>query len=734
MAACWPWISVPAHGETTSRPITAWPLIYHQADRDHAETDILWPVLRYERDKTWTRYALRPFLFSTESDPEKDYRKTSVLWPLGIYNHRGPELSLHIFPVYWYGRSPLSRYTVVFPIYWDGEGKGYAYFHLWPLFGVDHLGEGFTQYSTIFPLFRYGRDPISGELDLHAPWPIFNIHLKGDSLTHRLLPVYSFERDMNHSEGFVLPYFWRNTPTLAVRGIFPLWYSFRGAGLKTDLVVPIYFNRETPRDRLRLITPLYVSRWTPGTSLSTLIPVYLSYQRQDFGFKIGLPVYFSYLSGPFSFSSLFPLYYHSEDTQLQTSLTYYFPLYGIYQRGEAFSRHFILFPVFSKLEDEGLGLRAWDVIWPLFHYEISPTIFSVRALPFYWHTRTPRYGLTVGFPLYWSFTSRERLYWHLLPFYGVHRSEEGYMKRFVLGPLFIDTRDPQTNYSRQDFIFPIFSRIREGENKQSWLIPIYYHSSDPDSSLTLSVIPLPYVNLKAHDQEVFHLWPLYGRKVQRSYREHATVWPLFRYGRDPQNDVRMIHIPPFYHKKQRDDVFTTLYPLWWYHTTPSKTLHSTLFLHWYENDRASKVTRFSFLWYIPPEISLFKYQRHPDLVRHAVFPFYSYESNKSTDTLQWSFLWPAFSYRSQGEFGRQTEFLWKVASYERKDPETRDFRIFWRLIRNSRTKESSTIEFNPLYYYEFERGKGSYWAILGGLIGMETTEDQRRKMRLLWIF
>jgi hypothetical protein len=47
---------------------------------------------------------------------------------------------------------------------------------------------------------------------------------------------------------------------------------------------------------------------------------------------------------------------------------------------------------------------------------------------------------------------------------------------------------------------------------------------------------------------------------------------------------------------------------------------------------------------------------------------------------------------------------------------------------------NSTIEFNPFCYYEQEEGKGLYRAVLGGLIGVETTEDQRKKLRLSWIF
>lgn len=772
-AFLWQLIPPPAEAEEASRPITAWPLLYHRADADHAETDIIWPILRYEREKSWTRYALRPLLFSTESDPTKNYRKTSVIWPVSIYKRSGPELSFHIFPIYWYGISASSRYNVIFPIYWDGEGKDYSYFHLWPLFGLSHRGESFTEYSTAYPFFRYGRDTTSGEMDLHAPWPIVNIHTKADYRSHRVLPFYWYERGLDHSGGFVFPYYWSNTPSHRSRGVLPFWYSTRGPELKTDLVVPFYLNRETPkehlrfiaplyfsrktevshlntlvpvflnyetsRERLRLITPLYVSRRTEETRLSALIPVYLNYEheKQDFGLQIGLPFYLRYRSGPFTFSSFFPLYYHSEDTTLRTAFTYYFPLYGSYQRGDAVSRHFILFPLYSTLEDEELQLKAWDVVWPLFHYESSPSMLSVRALPFYWRTRTPEYGLTVGFPLYWSFASGENSYWHFLPLYGVHQKGDWYTKRFILGPLFIDTRDTHAGRSQQDILFPIFSRAHEGEKERSWLIPFYFHRSDPNSRLTLgslALLPPYYINSQRAEHDLFQVWPLYGRWQRGSYREYSTLWPLIRFGHDTDHDLSMTHLLLYYHKRERKNSFATLFPLWWHRSSPQTTLDSTLFLHWYEHDAKRDATRLSFVWLIPPKLSLIRYEGGPHIVKHSVFPLYSYEQDDETSALNWSFLWPLFSYNSQGEFVRETGFLWQVISYERKDAKTSDFRLLWRFIRSSKTATSSTFEFNPFYYHETEAGKGSYWAILGGLIGREATVDGNGKMRWLWIF
>ncbi len=87
-----------------------------------------------------------------------------------------------------------------------------------------------------------------------------------------------------------------------------------------------------------------------------------------------------------------------------------------------------------------------------------------------------------------------------------------------------------------------------------------------------------------------------------------------------------------------------------------------------------------------------------------------------------------------GESAWQASILRKLVSYEREDAEKSDFRFLWRLLRSTQTKDSFTFELNPLYYYEHQDGEGSYWTILGGLLGLETTADQTRKIRVLWIF
>jgi hypothetical protein len=280
-------------------------------------------------------------------------------------------------------------------------------------------------------------------------------------------------------------------------------------------------------------------------------------------------------------------------------------------------------------------------------------------------------------------------------------------------------------------VFPLYWSKAEGAKKRQLLIPVYYHREDEDSLFTFA--PL-YYHRKEPGTDTVYVWPFYRRHEEGTYLEHGVLYPFIRFGRDPVRDVELDHFLLYYHKRERTASFSTVFPLWWHKEDEYSRRDATILLHWYERDVNRDETNLSLLWLIPPKLSLFRYHREAGASHHRLFPLYSYSHDRERDAVRWSVLWFVLSHRSEGEFKQETAFLWKVISYEREDANTYDFRFLWRFIRKSQTATSSTFEFNPLYYHEEEEGKGSYWAILGGLIGMETTPDQRKKLRLFWIF
>jgi hypothetical protein len=1189
--------------DTLRHTIPAWPIVYYRTEGDVEKSDILFSLIYYERQKSRTRYELRLFLSSTEGDPEKDYRKTTLLLGLSTYTRTGPNLKFHLFPLYWYGRTPTSTYnrffplywyehtptsqyrfivplywsqsspethhTVLFPLYWQGGDSQHSYLYLWPLFGVDRRGDEFVRYSTLYPLFQYSLDRKRDETTINAFWPLYRLQFSPQGVSHYLLPLYWYRYGAGHSTGLVLSYYWNREPNRTSQAFLPLWYRLRGERESTDLLLPLYLShaegdarflmvtpfylqQTTPTSQLRIafpvyldaingesrfqmITPLYLQQSTPTSGLRIVLPLYLSrfeenstfrmitplyyqsrsvdsrfdlllplfaryhapnssllfiapswlstadehshfsmllplflqshaddgsrfflsplyissitphnsthmvlpvyydfrsdqsatrmilplylsvrseqnhlqlitplffhYRTADSLLQLGLPLYLHYAAGPSSFTTLFPLYFHSRDDTQHSSTTYYFPVYGHYQRGDTVSRHFLLFPIYSQLRDEGLELRAWDLLWPLWHYETTPTTSAFRFLPLVWHTRTPDSSTTIGFPLYWSFATGDQRSWYLFPIYGARTRGDWYARRFILGPTIMQTRDDRTDYRRWDFLFGLSSFMRQGATTRDWIFPLYYHRQDAASRTTIGfplywsfregdrlsfhLIPLygarsigdrytrryvlgplfihthdadrslsridllfPLVRwetgkdsasawflplfyhrrdptaettigfplywsfrkgdrlsfhlipffgvttvgdrysrryvlgplfIQTHDADrslsridllfplvrwetgkdsasawflplfyhrrdpasettigfplywsfrdgdrlSFHLIPFYGvttigdrytrryvlgplfiqthdadRSLSRidllfplirwetgkdsasawflplfyhrrdpaseatigfplywslasgndssvvvfpiyaqfqhgSYREYAPLWPLFRFGGDPETGTTLVQALLYYHRQQEDNSVTTLFPFWWHISTPRVTKDTALLFHQYEHDNDTQTSRLSLLGIGP--LSLAQFEWSPTVHKQMIFPIYQYEHNDQTDQLNWSLLWLVFSYSSRGDMAQKSAFLWQLFTYERKDAQTTDARLFYLFMRHKKTATSSLFEINPFFHIETDKEKGSYWAILGGFIGRETTPDGHSRMQWLWV-
>ena len=681
-------LSLPFGGPTTlcaeesqaSYPLSAWPFVYHQTQKDRGETDVLWPFYRHEWRGTWERYAIRPLIYSTESDPSQDFTKTSVLWPLNIYERSGDKIAMNL-TLYWYRNDPDHSYNIFFPVYWDGRGKDYSYFHLWPLYGEEHRAS-YTEYSTLYPFFRYGEDPGKDEVNLDLFWPFLNYQASPDYVSHRALPLYWYEKGPDTTGGFVFPYYWRNTPAYRAKGVVPLWYSSRGEDLATDVVFPLYYNRETKDTQLQLAFPLY-GRWKSAeTSLRTFFPLYLDYRQKDFGLKVGLPVYLDYRDPPASFTTVFPFYYRAVNASLPSEFTYYFPVYGMYRVGETYRRNLLFMPLYSQYRDEATQLAGWDVLWPMLNYESGPDRQSMRVFPLFWYTRSPEVKMTMGLPFYFSYEGPGSSYFHIIPFYGVNRKGSSFEQRFVLGPLYIDTQDPSRDLSRQDIVFPIYSRLKEKDTNRSWLFPCYYHRAKPDSHITFAspcLLPPYYVTYHDPKESFSHLWPFYGHLQRGTYGEDSVLWPVVRFGHDPATGENLY----------------TVTPLWQHRKTPESTSDQSLVLHSYRHDEKQDKTKSAFIWLGNEDVAVLTYEREQDLKL-------------------------------------KTRFLWKVVSYERTGQDSEEFRFLWRLVRKSSTPQSDVLELNPFYYRETDAAKGSYWAILGGLIGRETLPDGQTRMRYLW--
>ncbi len=205
------------------------------------------------------------------------------------------------------------------------------------------------------------------------------------------------------------------------------------------------------------------------------------------------------------------------------------------------------------------------------------------------------------------------------------------------------------------------------------------HAEGSQASYPVSAWPLVYHKVEQDRGETDILWPFYGHLQQGTYEEYSALWPVIRFGSDTSTGENLY----------------TVAPLWWHRRSPDKITDASLIFHSYTHDEKLDTTKSAFIWLGTDDIGVFTYEREKD------------------ETLR-------------------ARFLWQVVSYERTGPDTKEFRFLWRLIRKSTTPQTEELELNPLYYRETDTEKGSYWAILGGLVGRETMPDGQTRMRYLW--
>jgi hypothetical protein len=648
----------------------------------------------------------------------------------------------------------------VLPLYWSFASGENSYWHLIPFYGIHREGDWYRKTFVFGPLFMDTRDSRAGLSQQDALLWLYSRRVEREKKLSWLFPVYYHRSDADSLLTLalpVLPYYHHREPDREKLSIIPV-YSMRREKTYTEHASfwpLIRFGRDPEHDIALDQFLLYYHKREKDNSFATVFPLFWSTAEGAKKQQLLIPLYYHHEDAD-SLLTLAPLYYHRREDG--TNTLYFWPFYRWHEQG-SYQEHAFLWPLirFGRDPERDIELdqfllyyhkreraNSFTTVFPLYGRKVEGPEKKTWLIPLYYSQRDADSLLTLA-PLYYHRKEPGSDSLHLWPLFSRH--EQGSYREYgTLYPLIRFGRDPEREIALEQFllyyhkreransfttVFPLYGRKVEGPEKKTWLIPLYYSQSDADSLLTLA--PL-YYHRREPGMNTLYVWPFYRWHEEGAYQEHAFLWPLIRFGRDPVQDVELDQFLLYYHTRERTASFSTFFPVWWHQEKDENRRDLTLFLHWYERDAVRDETELSVLWLVPQKISLFHYNRRGAVVQHRLFPLYSYSSDRDRDAMSWSVLWLLFSYSSEGEFVQQTGFLWKVISYERKDAETSDFRFLWRVIRKSGTATSSIFEFNPFYYYESEEETGTYWAILGGLIGVETTPENKKKFRLFWVF
>ena len=741
------WSSVPvfsalAASDHAYPSVTAWPLATHSADATGSTTNLAFGILHHREKGSFERYAVRPWLFNLKTDADRDFSELSLAFNLLHVEHQGEEFRRHLFPLYWQGR----------------EGKK-QWFHLWPLYGESEEADGARTVSTLYPFFSLTRHPAKDDWTLRYLWPLGEIRHAGEERSSRFLPLWWRHETPRRSDGFFFPYLWRDHGESQTRAILPLWWWHRSPQEKFgflfpyvwleekekrhDLLIPFWWRYRSPQSRFSLLVPLYygwenskgagsvvLPLWYAArqkeSKISALIPFYLDWRSgESTRLRLVLPFYGDQRSATSATRVLFPFYFRHSNITFDSTLRYWFPFFGSYERGSETQRYY-LFPLYAHMQDPQRGYDSRFFLWPLIHHETLPDAQDTWVLPLFRRQRTADTSNSMAGLLWWSGHAPARDYTLLLPLYGHwrnakgeyhvtplsfdRRKADGYRQRFFLGPLVIATEDPQQQRQQLDILWPLISHSERGETSHSRVLPFWWHDQSPKRSFSLALVP-PYLHREEPDKSLFHLWPFYGRKIDGDFREDAVLWPFFRYGRESNGEQRSWQALLAFGSADADRNSFGLFPLWYHQRKQAATLDLSL-LHWQE--RSPDESNFALLHLGTPNVSLFNLS-HSQVQNHQhLFPLYSFTRTTTPESIRTWIIWPLYRYDRKEERTRHA-FLWKVL-YRDSGPQKSESGFLWRFIHARHDAEKSLFELNPFYYRETQADASEqYTAWFGGI-------------------
>jgi hypothetical protein len=261
------------------------------------------------------------------------------------------------------------------------------------------------------------------------------------------------------------------------------------------------------------------------------------------------------------------------------------------------------------------------------------------------------------------------------------------------------------------------------------------------------------------------LFPLFGQHedlLEKSWSLSLIGFPegfsLMEFGGSDKLDKRSERLLIFYHSREKDDYRTVFFPLWWQRSSPDYSRSQVFPLYAWRRDAVEGERRFGLIGF-SPKWSLFSWSDTPLETTHRLWPLYGWGKDKKEHESYFGFLgfhrkaslflsesgpdevhhrlFPIYGYERRGDPGtggyhRETAVLWRLYYHELNGTDESDWRILYRFVRSYRSKDETAFEVNP-FYFKVTKGPSRYWAILGGLFGVETKPDGSHSYTFLWI-
>jgi hypothetical protein len=468
--------------------------------------------------------------------------------------------------------------------------------------------------NALFPLFWHFRDSATG------------------ATAHSLLPFY----------------FRRNSPDekLTAAGVFPLWAYYRrfadgGAsgglfplaffGSRKDrshaIVFPLFWRFRKADAVSTLLLPLFYASSTKASSTTMVFPLLYFAGRDDQGsYRFQFPFYWNIVDGrSHTATTIAPLYFHHADPKgYDAGIP---PL--LFWGGGGKQRHFALFPVFWWFRDDAKdrtttvvanylhrrhGDETTDAFFPFFHYrrgakpggsdETSLTVF-----PLFHYRKDPRTTLFTSPVAAWMRTADKQAgfagpyFWYRSPtvaargiplLYLDHTQLDTGERTRMWGP-YVALDGPshqaralvpfwaryQTPQEQGTYFFPTYFRLRKNDGyRLDTFFPLCWFSRSPDSHTT---VVGPYFTHHSPNGSSSGLIPFYVSA--HTPKRDLLVTPLFFSHKDRQSGNRRIVSWLYYQSNQGNDMFRSVFPLWYQATGKNKSTAIGFPLFWHFADK-----------------------------------------------------------------------------------------------------------------------------------------------------
>jgi hypothetical protein len=207
--------------------IDADPLFSYETHDDDYTLRSLGPVLEFSPHVS----AVRPFYFK-----DRDTSETDILYPLGRFTkERG-----FFFPLYRRTDEDDQKHTDLFPVFY-GKYKEAPYWGIFPLYGTMEHRFGYTRARFIlFPL--YSETVLDGVTTYSFLWPVFSF---SQGRIYKVFPLYGWEKSSDTTKQFFLwPIFSqrRGPDSRKMDAALPLFMYDRGPAYRNFSLVWPFFN------------------------------------------------------------------------------------------------------------------------------------------------------------------------------------------------------------------------------------------------------------------------------------------------------------------------------------------------------------------------------------------------------------------------------------------------------------------------------------------------------------